>query len=117
MALVVFGPAARTEVIEASDWYAVHSAALAARFIADVDVAAGRIGESPLMFPFVFRDVRRARLRRFPYSLFFRIEAEAVHDRLLSRQSRAAAMATAQLIKSRAEIDPDPNCHDSFSLT
>lgn len=79
MTLVVFGPAARTEMVEASNWYAAHSPALAARFVTEVDAAISRIGENPLIFPLVLRDVRRARLRRFPYSLFFRIDGEKIH--------------------------------------
>ena len=33
---------------------------------------------SPLMFPVVFKAVRRALLRRFPYALFFVIEDEVI---------------------------------------
>jgi hypothetical protein len=35
---VVFGPAARAEMIEASNWYAAQSLALASRFIAEVNL-------------------------------------------------------------------------------
>jgi hypothetical protein len=45
MPVVVFGPAARTEMIEASNWYAAHSLALASRFIAEVDATIARLGE------------------------------------------------------------------------
>jgi len=37
---VVFGPAARAEVLEASDWYGAHSPALAANFVPEVESAA-----------------------------------------------------------------------------
>ncbi len=30
-----------------------------------------RVSEAPLQFPLVYKTVRRARLKRFPYSLFF----------------------------------------------
>ncbi|HEX5281801.1 MAG TPA: hypothetical protein VFW28_17105 [Micropepsaceae bacterium] len=38
---------------------------------AEVEYAVERVSSSPQQFPVVFRTVRRARLRRFPYSLFF----------------------------------------------
>jgi len=69
---VVFGAAARAELIEARDWYGARDAELAARLIAEVGTVVERIGAAPEHFPFVYRDIRRARCRRFPYALFFR---------------------------------------------
>jgi plasmid stabilization system protein ParE len=37
-----------------------------------------RMRENPYQFPIVLRDVHRARLRRFPYGLFFRVEMTAL---------------------------------------
>jgi plasmid stabilization system protein ParE len=76
---VVFGPAARTELIEARDWYSPRGEELAARFIAEVETVVERVATAPLHFPVVYRDVRRARCRRFSYALFFRIMDGTVH--------------------------------------
>jgi len=46
---------------------------LAARFTAEIETVVERIAAAPQQFPVVFRDVRRARCRRFPYGLFFRV--------------------------------------------
>jgi len=46
---------------------------LADRFIAEVENVVARIASAPQHFPVVHRDVRRARCRRFPYALFFRV--------------------------------------------
>ena len=73
MPLVVFSPAARVELIEACDWYAARNAELADRFIAEVEKVVARIATAPQQFPVIYRDVRRARCRRFPYALFFRV--------------------------------------------
>lgn len=35
-----------------------------------------RMTENPYQFPVVLQDVHRARLRKFPYSLFFRVETQ-----------------------------------------
>ena len=37
-----------------------------------------RMSNNPLQFPTVFKNVRRALLRRFPYSLFFVVEDSAL---------------------------------------
>jgi plasmid stabilization system protein ParE len=75
---VVFGPAAPAELIEARDWYSARDVELAARFTAEVE-AVERIAAAPQQFPVVYRDIRRARCRRFPYALFFRVMDERVH--------------------------------------
>lgn len=75
---VFFTPAAQAEVIEAQDWYDGEAAGLGARFRGEVDFVVQRLGANPFQFPVVLADVRRARLRKFPYGLFFRILDEAV---------------------------------------
>ncbi|WP_430425274.1 type II toxin-antitoxin system RelE/ParE family toxin [Phenylobacterium sp.] len=65
-------PAARLELGAAQDWYEAASPGLGLGFRAEVDRQIGRILDNPRQFPPVLRDVRRARLRRFPYGLLFR---------------------------------------------
>ena len=76
---VVFGPAARAEMLEAVDWYDVHAPGLGEQFVAEIDATVARIAANPLQFPAVLREVRRARLHRFPYALFFRVDASEIH--------------------------------------
>jgi len=79
MPQVIFGPAARAEVLEAADWYKAHAPVAAEWFVAEIETVVARIAGNPLQFPVVFKDLRRARLRRFPYSLFFRVEEAGIH--------------------------------------
>lgn len=72
-------PAARLEVIEAQDWYEAEARGLGVRFRAEVDHQVHRIAAHPLHFPEMLGDVRRARLRRFPYGLFFRPMPDAIY--------------------------------------
>jgi hypothetical protein len=67
---VVFTQAARAELIEAQDWYEGDASGLGRRFRQAIDVLAERMSENPRQFPIVFKNVRRALLRRFPYSFF-----------------------------------------------
>ena len=73
MPSVVFSPAARAELLEARDWYAARDVELADRLIAEIETIVERIGTEPQQFPVVYQDIRRARCRRFPYALFFRV--------------------------------------------
>ena len=80
MPSVIFGVAARAELIEARDWYSARSAEVATRFIAEIETIVERIATAPNQFPMVYRDVRRARCRSgFPYALFFRMVEGTVH--------------------------------------
>ncbi len=78
MTLVTFGPAARAEMLEAVGWYDVHALGLGDSFLAEIDAVVARLVENPRQFPVVFKDIRRARLHRFPYGLFFRVDAAGI---------------------------------------
>ena len=75
---VLFTPAARIELIEAQDWYEGEAPGLGRRFREAIDAVAERMSANPLQFPVVFKTVRRAILRRFPYALFFVMEGETL---------------------------------------
>ena len=70
---IAFLPAAGLDVISAHDWYERERPDLGSRFRQEMDFQIDRIAANPLQFPVRLRDVRSARLRRFPYSLFFRV--------------------------------------------
>ncbi|MFZ3266852.1 MAG: type II toxin-antitoxin system RelE/ParE family toxin [Terriglobales bacterium] len=72
----IFTPAARFEILDAQDWYETQQAGLGVRFRGQLEITLSRMHENPYQFPAVFHDVHRARLRKFPDSLFFCIETE-----------------------------------------
>jgi plasmid stabilization system protein ParE len=74
----IFTQAARAELIAAQDWYEGEASGLGRRFRQAVDVLAKRMSENPRQFPTVYKNVRRALLRRFPYSLFFVVKDDAL---------------------------------------
>jgi toxin ParE1/3/4 len=71
---VIFTQAARAELIEAQDWYEGEVTGLGRRFRQAIDALTERMRENRRQFPIVFKNVRRALVRRFPYSLFFVLE-------------------------------------------
>ncbi len=67
MFTVIFTQAARTELIDAQDWYEREAAGLGRHFREAIDALTERLNTNPQQFPIVFKNVRRALLRRFPY--------------------------------------------------
>ncbi|MDB5359198.1 MAG: plasmid stabilization system protein [Rhodospirillales bacterium] len=76
---VFFTASARTEILEARDWYEAQQSHLAQQFDTDLEAVVLRISENPLQFRIVSNKVRRALLRQFPYGVFFRILTDRVH--------------------------------------
>jgi hypothetical protein len=68
---LLFTPAAVSEILEAQDWYETKRTSMGAEFREGDDAVAAIIAEQPELYAVVFRDVRRAWLRRFPYGLFY----------------------------------------------
>lgn len=76
MRTIIFTPTARREIIEARDWYEDKSAGLGRSFITAIDAVIERISANPEQFPVMYKNVRRALFRRFPYSLMFVVELD-----------------------------------------
>ena len=73
---VIFTPSARAELIDAQDWYENEAPGLGRRFRAAVDIVIERMSSNPRQFPVVYKSIRRALLRHFPYALMFVLEAD-----------------------------------------
>lgn len=71
-----FGKAARLEYDEAAGWYESQRTGLGREFVAEIEWALQRACEMPQRFPKVLLDTRCVRVRRFPYSIFFRIRSD-----------------------------------------
>lgn len=74
----VVRPEARLEVLEAANWYSKRSRGLGGEFVRVVDAAFAQIERSPLRFPVVDSPVRRAVLRRFPYTIMFTADDDEI---------------------------------------
>ena len=69
---VRFHPAAATEALEARGWYEARSPLSALGFAQEIDQAVHLIAEAPARHPIAESGTRRLRLRRYPFSLFYR---------------------------------------------
>lgn len=75
---VVFRHAARREFDEAALWYEDRRPGLGVQFVSEIDHAINMTAVNPERFPILHRDVRCVRVRRFPYSVFFRAESRRI---------------------------------------
>jgi plasmid stabilization system protein ParE len=75
--LVVRRPA-KADVRSAADRYELQRPGLGREFVAEVDVALSRVAQNPLQYQVLHREARRAIVRRFPYGVFYRIEANRI---------------------------------------
>ena len=77
-AALVIRAEAEADLAEAFDWYDASRLGLGDEFLAEVDGVVERMIENPSRFATVYRHVRRALLRRFPYKVFYYVEADRV---------------------------------------
>ena len=73
---VVFRPEARAEVLEAQNWYESRAVGLGLEFARVVDAAVASAARAPETFAYVAGTCRRALLRKFPFSLVFRVRGD-----------------------------------------
>ena len=76
---VKFLEAAEVEASEAIDWYEGRETGLGTAFRETFEVVISFIKKNPLSFPIVHGStVRRAKVRRFPYVIFFTIQSDRI---------------------------------------
>ncbi len=71
-------PEARVDLQRAYSWYFERNPAAAVAFLAEVDRAIGQISAGPDHWPSYLSGSRRFVLRRFPFSVVYRVSGETV---------------------------------------
>lgn len=71
-------PAAIRDLEEIRDWYNERDRGVGSRFLDEIDACFSRIIENPELAPRIYRDFRRALVRRFPYSVFYEFESDRI---------------------------------------
>jgi len=64
-------PEAEADLLASTEWYDSKALGLGTEFVRAVDVCYSLIKRMPEMFQQVHSGARRARLRRFPYSVYY----------------------------------------------
>lgn len=89
MAEALFLAPAEDDYREARDWYHARSPQAAAGFEAAVEVALRKIVESPRLWPLCGARHRTYQLRRYPYHLVYREEADTILIVAVAHASRS----------------------------
>lgn len=75
---IFFLPEARAEFDAAANWYDAQKPGLGAAFINEVEKVLGAIAAMPRMHQIIYQAVRRAVVRRFPYTVFYQVEPDHI---------------------------------------
>ena len=70
---VVFRPQAEDDALEVRQWYESKRVGLGQDFGQELNRIIERVAASPLVFPRVHGEIRRAVMSRFPYAVYFRV--------------------------------------------
>lgn len=76
--IVRFRAEAANEVVSARSWYDEQRAGLGDEFVVSLERILDLISRLPDAFPEIAANKRRALLPRFPYALYYRVEADTV---------------------------------------
>ena len=91
---VSFHPGAEQDLNEAIDYYNARQTGLGERFLHAVDLAIDSILQDPERLPVVQKQVRRERVQRFPYDVYFRVDGDAVRILAVKHDARDASYWT-----------------------
>ena len=76
--IIRFSSDADAELAEARQWYAHQREDLDLEFMDSVEEALTRIVRNPHLYPIVYRTLRRAVVRRFPFAVFFDVSEDEI---------------------------------------
>jgi toxin ParE1/3/4 len=88
---VVLRPEAGQDAEEARDYLDGQQAGLGQAFLARLNEVVGQIGAMPQLYGVVWRNVRAARLRQFPYVVYYRVHPDRVEVLAVMHGRRQAA--------------------------
>jgi plasmid stabilization system protein ParE len=75
---LTFHPDVHDEVDEGYRWYEQKQPGLGDDFLAALDEVFARLRQTPEVHQVIYRDVRRALPRRFPYGVYYRVLTDRV---------------------------------------
>lgn len=90
MSRLRFRKEVEADLKQARRFYEARRTGLGDELVGAVRTLVARIARVPLEFPVVHRGIRRALLRRFPYAVYFRSNADEVLVVAVMRQSARA---------------------------
>lgn len=71
-------PEAEQDLAESATWYEEQRQGLGQEFLDEILTMLSNIADTPLMYPNVHRNTRRALIQRFPFGVYYRVEEMTV---------------------------------------
>lgn len=75
---LIVRPEAEQDLSEAFHWYERRRTGLGHDFLLQVDAGFRFLERTPLVFPAIYRRIRRHLIKRFPYKIFYLVEETTV---------------------------------------
>ena len=75
---IVFRASANAQLVATKAWYDQQRHGLGDEFARSIESAINRVARNPFAAPAVFQEVRRVLLKRFPYSVFYTVDADTL---------------------------------------
>ncbi len=76
------------ELLDAARWYEERRQGLGRSFLDEVEQAFQRIDERPELYQVVHLDIRRAPIRRFPYSVYYLLDRDSIQILAVAHDAR-----------------------------
>lgn len=85
---VIINPFAEKDIVDAKNWYNKQKEKLGNELLQEIKQTIQSIEENPLQFPEIKSEIRRAIVNRFPYLIFFTVDAPIINVFALFHTSR-----------------------------
>jgi plasmid stabilization system protein ParE len=85
---IVVRPEVEQDLRSAQNWYDARSDGLGVEFSIQVSEMFDRIAQMPEMFALTWKDIRKCRLTRFPYNVYYRSLVDRVEILAVMHASR-----------------------------
>jgi plasmid stabilization system protein ParE len=69
---------AELDIQDAFEWYEAQASGLGSEFVRAVDTCLSGIGRNLLAYPIIYKQARRALVRRFPYGILYVFDQDTV---------------------------------------
>ena len=76
---IVFNSDIESDLTDAYDYYELQLPGLGSDFLLSVEATLNHIQREPLHFQKIYRNKRKANLRRFPYGVFFLLSKKTIY--------------------------------------
>ncbi len=89
---VIVRPEAQADLLAARRWYEEQRSGLGEAFVDCVEEVLARIAQMPEFYEVALRGVRRGKMRRFPYVVYYRVLADRIEVIAVLHGSRNPAV-------------------------